>query len=1727
MASTSDPSNRRQSGLWQQNTNTGYFEKQAPPQGQSSGPYQYYQPSSNADKPRRSFSDRTGNPTLTNAYLAATQNKVSGAGSVLDHNRTKDLALATHSKIAASLHAYSGDSGADDFARSGHAVHVHSPDAPIPKTRQLGGAAEKPALSVDPNAVPENVRGTAWSPEPGTTSKPRPARAGGAETQARRPSVTDKSPLQKLEGQIDHVSKLEKRARIEQLENVARQRSVNKGEGGVPSRSHTLRSEKGRVVSDGSRRSSENCSSDRNSRQVTAGAPKALPPDNGAIRFRQASDALRNETRSRGISGGGPERQSSVRQQQPPIASNPRPYHRAPEAPRSLGVAYPQPGAAARVAREAQPYHHAPEAPTSINVAGYPHNASRSSRDGGSRSISNPVPSSPNTAGQDDLTRTASGKYKRRLRDAGFVGAAAAVAGAAGGAAAYGSGDPDRGKAAYDNRRSIDSGEPLSPTSTTGNSASLGRSGSRKLQKPYPASWKTGDERRSTDQSQPQQQYPTQQTQQSRGLTDPVHNKQGLQTMRMGSKDEEIPPASRDPDPIPRARVATGPDTPVGYSIPPQTAAGQQARDQVGFNNERLTEGTDPQQKHHRFGGMFHHDGEKGRGYVKDRPLEDWRGGQAVRLTAGDLYFERDSGRDDAKGRRTSSGGVAGAQYDGPFEEESKSFRPPLFLRCGPLLRYTGLRKEASSSGRGEREIWRGSVMVVTEDEQSEYSSIPTLRLFAQPAELHTPPSQHAVEVAPEDEDPLAGQVKISRTGRPLYVRPVHDLEGDVDLSKEENNSGLYAATRAPMLGPQFSNGQGDRQSPHITFQDKSRIRGRDGEKAGRYREVGAVRLHTERGFTFWRWSLEVELGTTPHRVGYRINRGPALGFWVPARGESMNVMFHSCNGFSLSVDPNKFSGPDPLWRDVLNRHQSRPFHVMIGGGDQIYNDAAMRDTTLFREWLQSKNPEHKHHEPFSVEMQEELESFYFNRYSMWFSQGLFAMAASQVPMVNMWDDHDIIDGFGSYPHHFMSTPVFTGVGAVAFKYYMLFQHQSLVAETTKEEPSWVLGASPGPYINELSRSVFLSLGRGLSLLGIDCRTERMRDEILSQQSYDILFDRARTEIRKGETKHLLVLLGVPIAYPRLNFLENILTSRAMDPIKAMGRIGMLGGFVNKFDGGVEILDDLDDHWTAKHHKAERNWFIQELQELAAEKSVRVTILGGDVHLGAVGQFYTPRKLGVPKDRDHRYMPNVVSSAIVNTPPPVVMADVLNKRNKVHHLDHETDEDMIPMFEVDVDGSKRNNKCLLPRRNYCTIRQFQPGDTPPGSPEPERSVPGTPGGGFGQQDGGFEEGDRDRRFPPGSMTRAMSFTGAPGRLVRRLSGSGKSKNPPPALAGSRPEMGRSNSLSGLPAGGRGSMDGEEGGAAPQRPIDMFHRRATNFSEKEIKRAAARGGAPDDEEEGGDGRAAGHVNLEGGLDVSLNMEVDQHDPSGATQSYRLLVPALWYEGPGDRNTAPFKEKSGVFMDRFRGKSKKGPQHEDDDGEWSDGGDTVTPPPSRGAIAGAAAQPPTQSRGYGADGPYDAAPAPRQSLDAPQRTGGAYKQGYNLGSPPLGQSTASGARGVSAQQQPPSNNYPHPTQQPAQFSQQQQSRRASAPVSQKHSQQQVPGPYGRGQDELSEGSFTGSEGEFDDRPPQQRRRMSKAERFFGIGDDGANGNGGYAEDGDGAGTGKKKPKWMVWK
>ncbi|KAL8666679.1 MAG: hypothetical protein Q9202_001217 [Teloschistes flavicans] len=1020
-------------------------------------------------------------------------------------------------------------------------------------------------------------------------------------------------------------------------------------------------------------------------------------------------------------------------------------------------------------------------------------------------------------------------------------------------------------------------------------------------------------------------------------------------------------------DPLPRRAVQSN-DPAFSYEIPPQTAGGIAARQKVAFGGEPTVTEAAPAPHQNRLSKLLHRSNKTNVVPPEDhtqrpRHLDDWRKASTAKLTAANFASVPFSIADapnkyntwwdkDTSSRRVIAN-ATNPEVNSNIDFENARFQPALYLKCGPLLRFTGLQRsklEQLPGRRGlsasEREVWRGSILIVTLDSESDYNSAPILEIFPEPMDLLPPPPPHFKAESGHDLpqaylDPVAGLPRLTRDGGIVYVRPTEDLEHGQDLSRVEDDDGLFEQTRTANVPTSYGRPNSAPASNGKVPSGNSRTRRSNSQKSIGSQVKGA-RLHAERGVTFWRFNIEIELTERQQRIGYRINSSASVGFWVPARGQTMNMMFHSCNGFSMSVDTNEFSGPDPLWRDVLNNHQSRPFHVMIGGGDQIYNDRVMSETELFQDWLGIKNPHHKHQAPFSLEMRDELEAFYLERYSMWFSQGLFGMANSQIPMINVWDDHDIIDGFGSYPHHFMSTPVFCGLGAIAFKYYMLFQHQSVVDEGPAEEPSWLLGAAPGPYINELSRSLFMSLGKNVAFLGLDCRTERMRDAILSEATYDLAFQRCRREIVEGETKHLIVLLGVPIAYPRLNFLENVLTSRIMDPIKALGRTGLLGGFINKFDGGVEILDDLDDHWTAKHHKQERNWFIQELQELAAEKSIRITILGGDVHLAAIGQFYSSPKLKLTKDRDHRYIPNVISSAIVNTPPPEIMADILNKRDKKHYVDKEdkeTLEDMIPMFTHDVDGKNRNNKRLLPRRNWCSIREYHPGSTPPPTPpESEHSFIA-------------QESPEPR---PNRLQRTLSLTrgdAKPGNLIRRLSGRARAASPDYPISNqyqTSPRMPESplqpqedyfaqspRRASTLPASY--SNGAVRHSSAPLPRPGNFHRRPTNMSEKAVLKGGADTVHKEDE-------TTGHINLEYGLDICINCEVNQKDPAGVTVPYRLLVPALWYEGSEDANHAAYRKKG--VIERFKSISlgrnrKSGLAKRQGQGEWGGGSSSYTP------------------------------------------------------------------------------------------------------------------------------------------------------------------------------------------
>ncbi|KAI7285357.1 hypothetical protein KC340_g18349, partial [Hortaea werneckii] len=248
---TSSADRRRQSGLWAPDPATGYYEQQQQQrQPQSTGPYSYYQPPSRTDDQRRSFADRAGQ----DSGVQRSQSQ-----------RVRDLAQGASEKVRGDGDRY---------------------------TQQQ---QQPPPLTIDPNAVPTNLRDKPWSPGADesltspqsaqtdySTHARNPANADGL---LRQGSVPDRSPLQKLEMEFS-ASKEDKRARIREAESRSQQRrgSAKTGEGDMlrqGSMRHRSRGE-GRSASDGSRRHQERSGSGS---------------DRTGERYRRASDALRGDGR--------------------------------------------------------------------------------------------------------------------------------------------------------------------------------------------------------------------------------------------------------------------------------------------------------------------------------------------------------------------------------------------------------------------------------------------------------------------------------------------------------------------------------------------------------------------------------------------------------------------------------------------------------------------------------------------------------------------------------------------------------------------------------------------------------------------------------------------------------------------------------------------------------------------------------------------------------------------------------------------------------------------------------------------------------------------------------------------------------------------------------------------------------------------------------------------------------------------------------------------------------------------------------------------------------------------------------------------------------------------------------------------------------------------------------------------------------------------------------------
>ncbi|KAJ2551017.1 hypothetical protein EV175_003847 [Coemansia sp. RSA 1933] len=454
-----------------------------------------------------------------------------------------------------------------------------------------------------------------------------------------------------------------------------------------------------------------------------------------------------------------------------------------------------------------------------------------------------------------------------------------------------------------------------------------------------------------------------------------------------------------------------------------------------------------------------------------------------------------------------------------------------------------------------------------------------------------------------------------------------------------------------------------------------------------------AVLLDTYKMTAFYRIDIRVPLHVSREKkVEYRINNtGPTYKFFVPGQTTPWRFAFWSCNGWSLSVtdkEKKELGGDNAVWNDLLQKHNTVPFHVQVCGGDQLYSDKIWQSDT-WKPWLAIKDKIVRRDAPFTREMASLADDFYFTHYAKCFFPSKFGESMETIPITTIIDDHDIWDGIGSYPDYLQNSKVFVQLKEYAFKYWRLYQ-----AHTNQS-----LARQHG-YFGNHGYCWLKQFGPFTAALGPDTRYERTLHQIVEPPTYNMIFE--RLERLPPSVRHLVVFLGVPIVYPRLTYIEKTLSGMKSLGLTKLSFISKQRSIVNIW-GEPELSDDMNDHWTAEVHMEERKAFVLRLQEFSRKRNVRVMFVGGDVHCCGAGRFASDNP-ALPPEKDFRFMPQIISSAIMNIPPPNLVIRAVHSSAKTYSLDKSTDEMMYRLFEKDVNGKAppNNNEKLLARRNFSS-----------------------------------------------------------------------------------------------------------------------------------------------------------------------------------------------------------------------------------------------------------------------------------------------------------------------------------------------------------------------------------------------------------------------------------------
>lgn len=377
-------------------------------------------------------------------------------------------------------------------------------------------------------------------------------------------------------------------------------------------------------------------------------------------------------------------------------------------------------------------------------------------------------------------------------------------------------------------------------------------------------------------------------------------------------------------------------------------------------------------------------------------------------------------------------------------------------------------------------------------------------------------------------------------------------------------------------------------------------------------KRIKFVRLDGWDGASIYRAELEIPAPDQGRFIDYHIRLNGEVAqdvhyihewrFYQPAKDESPRISYASCNDFHYAKERSLYH--TRMWKHLEQEHQQAPISILLLGGDQIYADPLFHSPLAqpVSAWPLLTNIE-KASFVISDDTREALEHFYLNQYIETWSQRHIAEVLATIPSVMMWDDHDIIDGYGSYPPKVQKSPFMQQLFGIAKRCFQSMQLRGLQNRTL------------------INKEQHFSCGlefRGQIILAMDNRSERDLKRIMKKSHHKDL--KEWLEPKLDGKKPVWLLSAVPVLYMGFADVER--------------RIGHVPYF-------KQWQDDMFDHWRAHWHLKERKQLLTWLSEDVRTQSPMVTILSGDVHVGAQAELLGPSGM----------INQLTSSGIVNDSP--------------------------------------------------------------------------------------------------------------------------------------------------------------------------------------------------------------------------------------------------------------------------------------------------------------------------------------------------------------------------------------------------------------------------------------------------------------------------------------------